>query len=211
MPFGSRLSHIRCSTALSLAASPAPPSTRSQNPKPASAVGSGARRTWQHHIYRESQEDLTENDLQQWLSKWQQQEPVQSAVPQVASTPTLPVSHLYILSACDTALLHAQAMLLHLQVPALPDADGSGLSGSPGQLMKERRSIQQANCAATATQAADPRPAAFGTTCAQVRASHVAGHCICLCCHSAVIETPCSLPTGAPDIEWWRLWAAGPS
>ena len=93
MPFpGSRLPHIRCSFALPLAASPAPLSTRKQSPKPAPALGSGARRTWQHHIYRESQEDLTEKDLQQWLSEWQQQEPVQRATPLTASTLTLPVS-----------------------------------------------------------------------------------------------------------------------
>ena len=179
MPFpGNRLPHISCSTALPLAASPASLSTRTQNPRPAAALGSGARRTWQHHIYRESQEDLTEKDLQQWLNEWQQQEPVQSAALQPASTSTSAVRQLYNL----VCLLHGSAacsgnMLLHLQAPASPEAEVTGRAGRPGQLVQGRRILRQASCGATAGQAAGPPPAASGTTGTQVRPRYATGQC----------------------------------
>ena len=82
------------------------------------------------------------------------------------------------LSACYTAVLHAQAVLLQLQVPASPEAKATGRPGRPGQLVQERRSVQQASCGATLGQAADPAPAASSTAGTQVRPSHAVGQCI---------------------------------
>lgn len=60
------------------------------------------------------------------------------------------------------------ASTLTSPVPAPPGTEATGLAGRLGQLAQERRSVRQASCGATLTQAADPTPATPGTTDIQV-------------------------------------------